>query len=58
MQAVALATAGENHEQYVMKAIASSKPVFCEKPLEATADACMRVVEAEVKFGRRILQAL
>lgn len=51
MQAVIWARAGENHEQYVMKAIASSKPVFCEKLLETTADVCTRVVKAEMNSG-------
>ncbi|MDT7561059.1 MAG: myo-inositol 2-dehydrogenase / D-chiro-inositol 1-dehydrogenase, partial [Pseudonocardiales bacterium] len=32
------------------------KPVFCEKPLASTADACARIVDAEVGTGRRLVQ--
>jgi myo-inositol 2-dehydrogenase/D-chiro-inositol 1-dehydrogenase len=47
---------GPTHEEYVLAAIAAGKPVFCEKPLATTADACWRIAEAEMKAGRRLVQ--
>jgi myo-inositol 2-dehydrogenase/D-chiro-inositol 1-dehydrogenase len=40
----------------VLAAIAAGKPVFCEKPLATTQEACLRIIEAEVAFGRRLVQ--
>jgi myo-inositol 2-dehydrogenase/D-chiro-inositol 1-dehydrogenase len=47
---------GDTHEEYVLASIAAGKPVMCEKPLATTADACWRIVEAETKAGRRLVQ--
>lgn len=47
---------GPAHEEFVLAAIAAGKYVFCEKPLATTADGCMRIVEAEVKHGKKLLQ--
>lgn len=44
------------HEEYVLAAIAAGKPVFCEKPLAPAADGAMRIVEAEMAAGRRLVQ--
>jgi myo-inositol 2-dehydrogenase/D-chiro-inositol 1-dehydrogenase len=44
------------HEDYTLAAIAAGKPVFCEKPLALTAEGCRRVVDAEMKAGRRLVQ--
>lgn len=56
VQAVLVTSWGATHEPYVLAAIAAGKPVFCEKPLATTADGARRIVEAEVKFGRRLVQ--
>ena len=40
----------------MLACIAAGKPVFCEKPLATTQDACQRIVEAEVAAGRRLVQ--
>ena len=32
------------------------KPVFCEKPLATTEEACSRIIDAEVEAGRRLVQ--
>ncbi|WP_096785801.1 Gfo/Idh/MocA family protein [Rhodobacter sp. CZR27] len=47
---------GQAHEAQVLAAIAAGKPVFCEKPLATEAEGARRIVEAEVAFGRRLVQ--
>lgn len=56
VDAVLVTSWGATHEQYVLAAIAAGKPVFCEKPLATTAKGALRIVEAEVAFGRRLVQ--
>jgi len=40
----------------VLAAIEAGKPVFCEKPLAPTTEACLRIIDAEVARGRRLVQ--
>lgn len=47
---------GPSHEEFVLAAIAAGKPVFCEKPLATTAAGAKRIVDAEVKFGKKLVQ--
>jgi myo-inositol 2-dehydrogenase/D-chiro-inositol 1-dehydrogenase len=54
--AVVVTSWGPTHEAYVLAAIAAGKPVFCEKPLASTAEACSRILDAEVAAGRRLVQ--
>jgi myo-inositol 2-dehydrogenase/D-chiro-inositol 1-dehydrogenase len=56
VDAVLVCSWGPTHEQYVLASIAAGKPVFCEKPLATTQEACLRIVEAEVGHGRRLVQ--
>jgi len=56
VDAVVVTSWGPTHEPYVLACIAAGKPVFCEKPLAATQEACRRIVEAEVAAGRRLVQ--
>jgi myo-inositol 2-dehydrogenase/D-chiro-inositol 1-dehydrogenase len=56
VDAVVVCSWGPTHEQYVLASIAASKPVFCEKPLATTQEACLRIVEAEVAHGSRLVQ--
>jgi myo-inositol 2-dehydrogenase / D-chiro-inositol 1-dehydrogenase len=56
VDAVVVCSWGPTHEQYVLASIAAGKPVFCEKPLATTQDACLRIVEAEVAHGSRLVQ--
>jgi myo-inositol 2-dehydrogenase/D-chiro-inositol 1-dehydrogenase len=56
VDAVLVCSWGPTHEQYVLAAIAAGKPVFCEKPLATTQEACLRIVEAEVATGGRLVQ--
>ena len=56
VEAILVASWGPTHEEYVLAAIRAGKPVFCEKPLAPAPDACLRIVEAEVARGRRLVQ--
>jgi len=56
VDAVLVCSWGPTHEEYVLDAIAAGKPVFCEKPLATTQEACRRIIDAEVAFGRRLVQ--
>jgi myo-inositol 2-dehydrogenase/D-chiro-inositol 1-dehydrogenase len=56
VQAVVVTSWGPTHEEFVLAAIAAGKPVFCEKPLATTAEGARRIVEAETRAGRRLVQ--
>ncbi len=56
VDAVLVTSWGPAHESSVLKAIKAQKYVFCEKPLATTAEGCMRIVEEEIKVGKRIVQ--
>ena len=56
VDAVLVASWGAVHEEQVLAAIAAGKPVFCEKPLAPSRDACLRIIDAEVARGRRCVQ--
>lgn len=56
VQAVLVCSWGPTHEQYVLAALAAGKPVFCEKPLATTTEACRRIMDAEVALGHRLVQ--
>lgn len=56
IDAVICTTADPYHEQYVLASIAAGKYIFCEKPLAPKADACKRIVEAELAAGKPLVQ--
>ena len=56
VDAMVVCSWGPTHEDYVLASIAAGKPVFCEKPLATSQDACLRILEAEVAAGRRLVQ--
>jgi myo-inositol 2-dehydrogenase/D-chiro-inositol 1-dehydrogenase len=56
VDAVLVASWGDAHEAQVLAAIEAGKPVFCEKPLAPTQQACLRIVDAETARGRRLVQ--
>ncbi len=55
VDAVIVASFDTTHEEFVLACLAAGKPVLCEKPLATSADACLRVVEAELAVGRRLV---
>lgn len=56
VDAIVVCSWGPTHEEYVLASIAAGKPVFCEKPLATTQEACLRILDAEVASGRRFVQ--
>ncbi|CAM04436.1 myo-inositol 2-dehydrogenase [Saccharopolyspora erythraea NRRL 2338] len=56
VDAVVLATPGRTHEPLLLAAIERGIPVLCEKPLTPDSKSSLRVVEAEVAAGRRLVQ--
>ncbi|WP_304459289.1 Gfo/Idh/MocA family protein [Alicyclobacillus sendaiensis] len=56
VDAVIITSWGPAHEGSVLKAVAAGKYVFVEKPLATTVDGCLRIVEAEARTGRRLVQ--
>jgi myo-inositol 2-dehydrogenase / D-chiro-inositol 1-dehydrogenase len=56
VDAIVVASWGGTHEEYVLACIDAGKPVFCEKPLATTQDACLRILEAEMVSCRRLVQ--
>ncbi|MDN3722677.1 Gfo/Idh/MocA family oxidoreductase [Roseibium salinum] len=56
VDAVLIASWGPAHEEAILPALDAGKPIFCEKPLATTQDACLRIIDAEVATGRRLIQ--
>jgi len=55
VDAVIVASPDDTHAALTLKALELGKPVLCEKPLATTAEECLRVIEAEMKTGRRLV---
>lgn len=56
IEAVVICSWGPAHEAQLLAAIAAGKPVFCEKPLVTSEAAALRVMDAEVAHGARLVQ--
>lgn len=56
VEAVVVTSWGPTHEEFVLASIAAGKPVFCEKPLATTAEGCKRIVDAEIAYGKPLVQ--
>lgn len=56
VEAVLIASPGPAHEAALHEAFARDLPVLCEKPLVPDAEGALRMVEAEVKRNRRLVQ--
>jgi myo-inositol 2-dehydrogenase / D-chiro-inositol 1-dehydrogenase len=56
VDAVVLASPGFAHEEQVLACLEHGKPVLCEKPLTMDAASSYRLVEAEAKGGRALVQ--
>ncbi|KUH37927.1 MULTISPECIES: Gfo/Idh/MocA family protein [Streptomyces] len=56
VDAVVVASPGPAHEAALLTALEYGLPVLCEKPLTPDAAAALRVVRAEERLGRRLVQ--
>ena len=56
IEAIVVTTADSFHEAYVLAAIEAGKYVFCEKPLAPEAEACRKIVDAEIAGGKQLVQ--
>jgi myo-inositol 2-dehydrogenase/D-chiro-inositol 1-dehydrogenase len=56
VEAVVIASPDPTHAPLVLECLKNEKPVLCEKPLADSADAALKVVEAEVGLGRKLVQ--
>ena len=56
VSAILICSIGSTHEEFVLASIAAGKYVFCEKPLATSARACKNIVDAEMNFGKRLVQ--
>lgn len=54
--AVLIASPDSTHADFAIACIKAGKPVLCEKPLAPTAAEGMRVIEAELSAGKRLVQ--
>jgi myo-inositol 2-dehydrogenase/D-chiro-inositol 1-dehydrogenase len=54
--AVLIASPGPAHEEALLAAFARGLPVLCEKPLTPGPAGALRVLEAEARLGRRLVQ--
>ena len=56
IDAIIITASDEYHEKFTLEAIKAGKYVFCEKPLSPEAEACKRIVSAEVSGGKKLVQ--
>ena len=56
IDAALVATPGAFHEEVLMPIITAGLPVLCEKPMTPDVPSALRVVEAEVASGKKIIQ--
>lgn len=56
VDAVFITASSTAHAEIVIHTLEAGKYVFCEKPLATTAEDCLRIIEAEKKYGKRLLQ--
>ncbi len=56
MDAVLIATPGQFHLSALQAVINAGLPTLCEKPLTPDAESALKVVEAEVAGGRKLIQ--
>jgi myo-inositol 2-dehydrogenase/D-chiro-inositol 1-dehydrogenase len=56
VDAVLIASPDATHADYAIACIKAGKPVLCEKPLAPSAAEGLRVIDAELAAGRRLVQ--
>lgn len=56
VDAVMITASSVAHAEIALHALNAGKYVFCEKPLATTAEDCLKIMEAEKKYNKRLLQ--
>jgi myo-inositol 2-dehydrogenase / D-chiro-inositol 1-dehydrogenase len=56
VDAIVIAAPDQFHAPLTLACIAAGKPVLCEKPLSPSSQECLTVMEAEMKFGKHLVQ--
>ena len=56
VEAVVIASPDPTHAELTLECLRLGKPVLCEKPLATSPEEALRVVEAEVEVGRKLVQ--
>lgn len=56
VDAVVVACYDPAHAEAVLACIARGKPVFCEKPMATTKEDCKRITDAEIAYGKKLVQ--
>jgi myo-inositol 2-dehydrogenase/D-chiro-inositol 1-dehydrogenase len=56
VDAVLIASPDVTHADLTITAVRAGKPVLCEKPLAPSSADCLRVIEAEMQAGKRLIQ--
>ncbi len=56
VDAVLVCSWGPAHIEAVLPGLEAGKPLFVEKPLAVSQDDCLKIIDAEVKLGKRLIQ--
>ena len=56
VEAVVIASPDPTHLPLALQCLENEKPVLCEKPLAGSADDALKIVEAEVELGKKLVQ--
>lgn len=56
VDAVVIASWDPTHAEFVLECIKEKKYVLCEKPLGTSAEECLKIVNEEIKGGKRFVQ--
>lgn len=56
VDAVLVCSWGPAHIEAVLPGLEAGKPLFVEKPLAISQDDCLKIIDAELKLGKRLIQ--
>lgn len=56
VEAIVITSSDDSHAGYVLEALKHGKQIFCEKPLALSAAECEKIIEEEMKHGKRLVQ--
>lgn len=55
VDAIVIASPDATHADFILRALALQKPIFCEKPLATSVADALRILEAETRIGRKLI---